>query len=139
MYPTAQPVWLKHVKEVMLNCKIEEVALESECDNCTINSPLVTLDFPYNGSITMNSQTLIWEDAYKEKKPYKLKIVGKTMNQGYLYGTNDKHIKRLQDKVSQTDYLVNTSKPVEFCKKTWPVEHRWNGKNNFATPCAPNP
>ena len=117
MYPTAQPVWLKHVKEVMLNCKIEEVALESECDNCTINSPLGTLDFPYNGSITMNSQTLIWEDAYKEKKPCELKIVGKTMNQGYLYGTNDKHIKRLQDKVSQTDYLVNTSKPVEFCNK----------------------
>ena len=39
------------------------------------------------------------------------------MNQGYLYGTNDKHIKRLQDKVSQTDYLVNTSKTVEFCNK----------------------
>jgi hypothetical protein len=39
------------------------------------------------------------------------------LNQGYLYGTNDKHIKRLQVKASQTDYLVNTSKPVEFFNK----------------------
>ena len=39
------------------------------------------------------------------------------MNQGFLYGTNDAHIKRLQDKVSQTDYLINTSMPLEFCNK----------------------
>ena len=52
MYQTAQPVLLKHVKEVMFSCKIEEVALENECDNCTINSPLGILDFPYNSSIT---------------------------------------------------------------------------------------
>ena len=117
VYPNAQPVWLRTIKEVMLNCKIEEVALESECDNCTINSPLGTLEFPYNGSVTMNFQTLIWKDAYKEKKPCELKVVGKRMNQGFLYGTNDAHIKRLQDKVSQTDYLINTSMPLEFCNK----------------------
>ena len=117
VYPNAQPVWLRNIKEVMLNCKIEEVALESECDNCTINSPLGTLEFPYNGSVTMNFQTLIWKDAYKEKKPCELKVVGKRMNQGFLYGTNDAHIKRLQDKVSQTDYLINTSMPLEFCNK----------------------
>ena len=117
MYPTAQAVWLRHIGETLLNCKVEEVALESECDTCPINSPLGTLKFPYNGSVTIDSQTLIWKDAYKEKKPCELKVVGRSINQGFLYGTDDARIKRLQDRISQTDYLINISKPLEFCNK----------------------
>ena len=74
----------------------------------------------------MNFQTIIiWKDAYKEKKPCELKIVGKRMNQVFLYGTNDAHIKRLQDKKSQTDYLIITSMSLEFCNKPGLLSMEW--------------
>ena len=69
--------------------------------------------------ITLNklNAPLIWKDACKEKKSCEFKVVGRSTNQGFLYGTSDIHIKRLQDRISQTDYLINTSKPLEFCNK----------------------
>lgn len=116
--PPLQPVWMKKRWAVAFHCKIAEVALESECDNCTINSPVGTIEFPYNGSVTRNLQTLIWEDAYKEKKPCDLKIAGESVNDGLLYKTHDPKVRRLQDRISQTDYLVNVSKELELCGKS---------------------
>jgi hypothetical protein len=100
------------------HCKIAEVALESECDNCTINSPVGSIEYPYNGTVTRNLQTLIWEDAYKEQKPCDLKIVGEPTYEGLLYKTRDAKVQRIQDRASQTDYLVNVTSELEFCGKS---------------------
>ncbi|KAK4025104.1 hypothetical protein OUZ56_010607 [Daphnia magna] len=116
--PSLQPVWMTKRWAVTFHCKIAEVALESECDNCTINSPVGTIEFPYNGSVTKNLQTLIWEDAYKEKKPCDLKLAGESVNDGLLYKTHDPKMRRLQDRISQTDYLVNVTKELERCGKS---------------------
>ncbi|XP_032799014.2 uncharacterized protein LOC116935919 [Daphnia magna] len=116
--PSLQPVWMTKRWAVTFHCKIAEVALESECDNCTINSPVGTIEFPYNGSVTRNLQTLIWEDAYKEKKPCDLKLAGESVNDGLLYKTHDPKMRRLQDRISQTDYLVNVTKELERCGKS---------------------
>nr|CAH0102050.1 unnamed protein product [Daphnia galeata] len=117
-----QTAWA--ITAIVCNCSSPEMRgfLDFDDEDCLLGSEdpspfACTLEFPYNGSVTMNFQTLIWKDAYKEKKPCELKVVGKRMNQGFLYGTNDAHIKRLQDKVSQTDYLINTSMPLEFSNK----------------------
>ncbi|KAI9562541.1 hypothetical protein GHT06_009994 [Daphnia sinensis] len=70
----------------------------------------------HNGSVTINLQTLIWEDAYKE--PCDLKIAGELVNNGLLYKTHDPNIRRVQDRISQTDYLVNVTKELELCGKS---------------------
>ncbi|KZR98566.1 Uncharacterized protein APZ42_005949, partial [Daphnia magna] len=77
-----------------------------------------TIEFPYNGSVTRNLQTLIWEDAYKEIKPCNLKLAGESVNDGLLYKTHDPKMQRLQDRISQTDYLVNVTKELERCGKS---------------------
>jgi len=77
--PPLQPVWMTKRQVSTFHCKIAEVALENECDNCTINSPIGSIEYPYNGTVTRSHQTLIWEDAYKEQKPCDLKIVGESV------------------------------------------------------------
>ncbi|KZR99947.1 Uncharacterized protein APZ42_003972, partial [Daphnia magna] len=94
--PSLQPVWMTKRWAVTFHCKIVEVVLESECDNCTINSP----------------------HAYKEKKPCDLKLAGDSVNDGLLYKTHDPKMRRLQDRISQTDYLVNVTKELERCGKS---------------------
>ena len=116
--PPLQPVWMATRRTHSFHCKIAEVALESECDNCTINSPVGSIEYPYNGTVTRNLQTLIWEDAYKEQKPCDLKIVGEPTFDAFLYKTRDAQVQRIQDRVSQTDYLVNITTELEFCGKS---------------------
>ena len=116
--PPLQPVWMATRATVTIHCKITEVALESECDNCTINSPIGTIEYPYNGTVIRNLQTLIWEDAYKEQKACDLKVIGEPITEGLLYKTQDRTIKRLQDRISQTEYLVNVTEELHLCGKT---------------------
>jgi len=116
--PPLQPVWMTKRQVSTFHCKIAEVALENEYDNCTINSPIGSIEYPYNGTVTRSLQTLIWEDAYKEQKPCDLKIVGESVNDGLLYKTRDSKVQRIQDRISQTDYLVNVSAELELCGKT---------------------
>ena len=115
--PPLQPVWMATRATVTIHCKITEVALESECDNCTINSPIGTIEYPYNGTVIRNLQTLIWEDAYKEQKACDLKVIGEPITEGLLYKTQDRTIKRLQDRISQTEYLVNVTEELHLCGK----------------------
>lgn len=115
--PPLQPVWMVNRKASSFHCKLAEVALENECDNCTINSPIRSIEYPYNGSVTRNLQTLVWEDAYKEQKACDLKIVGESVYDGLLYKTRDPTVQRIQDRLSQTDYLVNVTAELELCGK----------------------
>ncbi|KZS15860.1 Uncharacterized protein APZ42_018507 [Daphnia magna] len=93
--PSLQPVWMTKRWAVTFHCKIAEVSLKSE-----------------------NPQTLIWEDEYKEKKPCDLKLAGESVNDGLLYKTHDPKMRPLQDRISQTDYLVNVTKELERCGKS---------------------
>jgi hypothetical protein len=106
-YPFMQGLWLFTLFKTIPNCRIEEVALESECSNCSISSPIGTIPGGSNGSISHNLVTIIWEDSWKEVKPCALKVV--VLGEGLLYGTNDPEIKRIQDRHNQTDYLVNAT------------------------------
>ena len=116
--PPLQPVWMATRSTVTIHCKIAEVALESECDNCTINTPIGAVEYPYNGTVTRNLQTLIWEDAYKEHKACDLKVIGEPMTDGLLFTTQDRALKRLQDRVGQTEYIVNVTTELELCGKS---------------------
>ncbi|KZS03122.1 Uncharacterized protein APZ42_034229 [Daphnia magna] len=58
------------------------------------------------------------EDAYKGKKTCDLKLAGESVNDGLLYKTHDPKMRRLQDQISQTDYLVNVTKELERCGKS---------------------
>ena len=113
-YPHVQGSWLATNEATSVNCKVEEVALESECLACPINSPIGTIPGGVNGSISHNLVTLIWEESWKESKDCQLKLV--SSGDGLLYSTNEVEIKRLQDKNTQTDFLVNTTLET-FCKQ----------------------
>jgi hypothetical protein len=113
-YPHVQGSWLATNQETLINCRVEEVALESECADCPIDSPLGTLPGGLNGSISHNLVTLVWENSWKESKSCQLKTV--STGEGFLFRTSEIEVMRLQDRHSQTDFLLNATLDT-FCKQ----------------------
>lgn len=114
-YPNVQGTWLRTREASLLNCRVEEVVLESTCSNCSINSPLGTLSPETNGSMIVNMKTLVWEDSWKEVHECQLKIVDSNIK-GFLYQTGDPLIHRVHSREKKIDFLANVTRE-KFCKE----------------------
>lgn len=116
-YPDVQGSWWTTRDKELINCRVEEVVLESTCPNCTVNSPLGLIPLGANGSFTQNMITLVWEDSWKEPQTCELKIVDESNVNGLLYNTSKPTLKRLQNRETQVDFLINTTLTT-FCNET---------------------
>ncbi|EFX85486.1 hypothetical protein DAPPUDRAFT_237978 [Daphnia pulex] len=74
-YPFVETTWLRTSAEKMMNCRLEEVTLQSECPNCTISSPLGDVPGSARGSFQHNLVTLVWDDTWKETKACQIRII----------------------------------------------------------------
>ena len=110
--PHVQGSWLRTISISTVNCRLEEVALESECTNCTISSPLGDIPGTSNGSISHNLVTLVWEDSWKEQQECQLKAL--EGGNALLYETTDPFTQRIRDSEKQLDFLFNKTK-IRVC------------------------
>ncbi|KAK4024528.1 hypothetical protein OUZ56_009949 [Daphnia magna] len=94
--PNVQGSWLQVTADQLINCRLEEVTLETECANCTISSPIGDIPGGINGSVSHNLVTSI--------------------AQRYL--TNNSEIERIRDVEQQLDFVYNTTikKYCNYCK-----------------------
>ncbi|XP_045025164.1 uncharacterized protein LOC123469883 [Daphnia magna] len=104
-HPFVETSWLRTATEKMINCRLEEVTLQSECPNCTISSPLGDIPGAINDSFKHNLVTLIWDDSWKEAKPCELRVIEKGM--GVKYSTENDTTFRIRDPIQQLDFIYS--------------------------------
>ncbi|KAK4004257.1 hypothetical protein OUZ56_005999 [Daphnia magna] len=93
--------WLQVTADQLINYRLEEVILETECANCTISSP--------NGSASHNLVTIVWKESLREVQQCKLRLVETEKSYKQVIGM-EKVILRLH---SLTDTNAHPSKPLE--------------------------
>ncbi|KAK4030855.1 hypothetical protein OUZ56_024242 [Daphnia magna] len=104
-HPFVETSWLRTATEKMTSCRIEEVTLQSECLNCTISSPLGDIPGAINGSFKHNLVTLVWDDSWKEAKPFELRVIEKRM--GVNYSTENDTTFRIRDPIKQLEFIYS--------------------------------
>ncbi|KZR96184.1 Uncharacterized protein APZ42_009628, partial [Daphnia magna] len=70
--PNVQGSWLQVTADQLINCRLEEVTLETECANCTISSPIGDIPGGINGSVSHNLVTIVWKESLREVQQCKL-------------------------------------------------------------------
>ncbi len=73
--PNVQGKWLLVTGDQLVNCRLEEVTLETECSNCTISSPIGDIPSGTNGSISHYLVTVIWKESLREIEKCKLRLI----------------------------------------------------------------
>ena len=111
-YPYVEATWLRTATETFMNCRLEEVTLQSECANCTISSPLGDIPGAAKGSFHHNLVTLVWEDTWKETLPCQARLV--EAGEGQLYKGDNSTTLRVRDPNKQLDFIY-TPATIEVC------------------------
>ncbi|KAI9565106.1 hypothetical protein GHT06_008874 [Daphnia sinensis] len=97
--PNVQGSWLQVTADQLINCRLEEVTLETECANCTISSPIGDIPGGINRSVSHNLVTIVWKESLREIQQCKLRLVETGIAQRYL--TNNSEIERIQHSYKQ--------------------------------------
>ncbi|KAK4027614.1 hypothetical protein OUZ56_016662 [Daphnia magna] len=113
--PNVQGSWLQVTGDQLINCRLEEVTLETECANCTISSPIGDIPGGINGSVSHNLVTIVWKESLREVQQCKLRLVETGIAQRYL--TNNSEIERIRDVEQQLDFVYNTTNK-EYCNSS---------------------
>ncbi|KAK4037929.1 hypothetical protein OUZ56_029953 [Daphnia magna] len=113
--PNVQGSWLQVTADQLINCRLEEVTLETECANCTISSPIGDIPVGINGSVSHNLVTIVWKESLREVQQCKLRLVETGIAQRYL--TNNSEIERIHDVEQQLDFVYNTTNK-EYCNSS---------------------
>ena len=102
--PHVQGSWLRTNTDSIINCRLEEVVLETECADCVISSPLGDIPGKANGSLSHNLVTLVWDNSLKEPRKCKAKKVEEGL--AMLYTTATPGVLRVRDSRKQLDFIV---------------------------------
>ncbi|KAI9552538.1 hypothetical protein GHT06_020385 [Daphnia sinensis] len=113
--PNVQGGWLQITADQLINCRLEEVTLETECANCTISSPIGDIPGGINGSVSHNLVTIVWKESLREIQQCKLRFVETGIAQRYL--TNNSEIERIRDIEQQLDFVYNTTNQ-KYCNSS---------------------
>ncbi|KZS02345.1 Uncharacterized protein APZ42_000653 [Daphnia magna] len=108
-----QGSWLQTSTDYLINCRLEEVVLETECSDCVISSPIGDIPASANGSIVDNLVTIVWDNSLKESQKCQAKQVEEGL--AMLYETTDPKIFRIRDSNKQLDFVVKNVS-VGLCK-----------------------
>ncbi|KAK4007301.1 hypothetical protein OUZ56_012461 [Daphnia magna] len=113
--PNMQGSWLQFTANQLINCRLEEVTLETKCANCTISSPIGDIPGGINGSVSHNLVTIVWKESLREVQQCKLRLVETGIAQRYL--TNNSEIERIRVVEQQLDFVYNTTNK-EYCNSS---------------------
>nr|CAH0101626.1 unnamed protein product [Daphnia galeata] len=102
--PHVQGSWLRTNADSIINCRLEEVVLETECTDCVISSPLGVIPGKANGSLSHNLVTIVWDNSLKEPRKCKAKQVEEGL--AMLYTTATPGVLRVRDSRKQLDFIV---------------------------------
>ncbi|XP_045023839.1 uncharacterized protein LOC123468628 [Daphnia magna] len=111
--PHVQGSWLQTSTDYLINCRLEEVVLETECSDCVISSPIGDIPASANGSFVHNLVTIVWDNSLKESQKCQAKQVEEGL--AMLYETTDPKIFRIRDSNKQLDFVVKNVS-VGLCK-----------------------
>ena len=110
--PHVQASWWWTRQESLVNCRLEEVSLETEAANSTISSPIGDIPAGTDGSISHNLVTLVWDNSYKELQKCTVRKVEEGV--ALKHTTSEPFTNRIRDSQRQTDFLFSTNSTA-FC------------------------
>jgi len=65
-------LWLR-ITDSIINCRLEEVILETECADCTISSPLG--DITESANVSRSLMKIVWDNSLRELGKCKARLV----------------------------------------------------------------